>query len=79
MPRTTADLTTPALIVEADERPFVIPLDRIVMYVTIHPYYNELWGQFTLPFILLLGWRYLSAPDRRSAILLVACGKQGSE
>lgn len=48
---------------------FVVPLDRIVMYVTIHPYYNELWGQFTLPFILLTGWRYLWAPDRRSAVL----------
>ena len=48
---------------------FLLPLDRIVMYVTIHPYYNELWGQFTLPFILLFGWRYLSSPDRVSAVL----------
>jgi hypothetical protein len=48
---------------------FLLPLDRIVMYVTIHPYYNELWGQFTLPFILLFGWRYLSSPDRISAAL----------
>lgn len=48
---------------------FVVPLDRVVMYVTIHPYYNELWGQFTLPFILLTGWRYLLAPDRRGAVL----------
>jgi hypothetical protein len=48
---------------------FVVPLDRIVMYVTIHPYYNELWGQFTLPFVLLFGWRYLNAPTRRGAIL----------
>lgn len=50
---------------------FIAPLDRIVMYVTIHPYYNELWGQFTLPFILLFGWRYLSSPDRISAVLAV--------
>jgi len=41
------------------------------MYVTIHPYYNELWGQFTLPFILLFGWRFLVAPDRSSAALLL--------
>jgi hypothetical protein len=46
---------------------FVVPLDRIVMYVTVHPYYNELWGQFSLPFMLLFGWRYLSKPDRRGA------------
>ncbi|MDQ6804737.1 MAG: hypothetical protein M3065_07170 [Actinomycetota bacterium] len=50
---------------------FVVPLDRIALYVTIHPYYNELWGQFTLPFVLLLGWRYLNAPDRRGAVLFV--------
>ena len=50
---------------------FLCPLDRIVMYVTIHPYYNELWGQFTLPYVLLFGWRYLNEPDRRSAILFV--------
>jgi hypothetical protein len=48
---------------------FLLPLDRIVMYVTIHPYYNELWGQFTLPFILLFGWHYLSAPNRVNFIL----------
>ncbi len=50
----------------------VVPLDRVVMYVTIHPYYNELWGQFALPFMLLSGWRYLNAPDRRSAALFAA-------
>ena len=50
---------------------FIVPLDRIVMYVTMHPYYNELWGQLTLPFILLTGWRYLSAPDRRSGTLFL--------
>jgi hypothetical protein len=50
---------------------FLLPLDRIAMYVTIHPYYNELWGQFTLPFVLLFGWRYLNEPDRRGAILFV--------
>jgi hypothetical protein len=48
---------------------FLLPLDRIAMYVTIHPYYNELWGQFTLPFVLLFGWRYLNEPSRRDAVL----------
>ncbi|HWC87757.1 MAG TPA: hypothetical protein VG388_14560 [Solirubrobacteraceae bacterium] len=50
---------------------FVLPLDRIAIYVADHPYYNELWGQFALPFLLLFGWRYLNAPDRRTAILLL--------
>jgi hypothetical protein len=47
----------------------LVPLDRIVMYVTIHPYYNELWGQFALPFMLLSGVNFLRAPDRHSAIM----------
>lgn len=50
---------------------FVLPLDRIAMYVTIHPYYNELWGQFALPFVLVFGWRYLNAPDRGGVVLFV--------
>jgi hypothetical protein len=47
----------------------LVPLDRIVMYVAIHPYFNQLWGQFTLPFTFLFGLRFLRQPDRRSALL----------
>jgi hypothetical protein len=50
---------------------FLAPLDRIVMYVTIHPYYNELWGQFSLPYMLLFGWRFLNAPSRRGAVIFI--------
>ena len=50
---------------------FLVPLDRIVMYVTVHPYYNELWGQFTLPFMLLAGWWFLRRPGRAAAALFV--------
>ena len=53
---------------------FVLPLDRIAIYVVDHPYYNELWGQFALPFMLLFGWRYLTSPDRRTAALFVLFG-----
>jgi hypothetical protein len=45
----------------------LVGMDRIVLSVTVHPYYNELWAIFTLPFILLLGWRYLTDPSRVSA------------
>ena len=51
---------------------FLLPLDRIVVYVTIHPFYNELWGQFALPLMLLSGWRYLTSPDRRGAVLFAS-------
>jgi hypothetical protein len=53
---------------------FLIPLDRILMYVTVHPYYNELWGQFALPFFLLCGWHYLREPSRRSLTLTAIFG-----
>lgn len=48
---------------------FVVPLDRIVTYVAIHPYYNQLWGMFALPFVLLSGWWFLREPSRRALAL----------
>jgi hypothetical protein len=48
----------------------LVPLDRIAVYVAIHPYYNQTWGLFALPFVLLVGWRALVAPSRRTFALL---------
>ncbi|MCW2967204.1 MAG: hypothetical protein JWM71_976, partial [Solirubrobacteraceae bacterium] len=48
---------------------FFVALDRIVVYVSIHTYYNQLWAMMTLPFVLLCGWRFLRAPSPRSAAL----------
>jgi len=42
----------------------LVPLDRIAVYVAIHPYYNQLWGLFALPFVFLFGWRALREPGR---------------
>lgn len=44
----------------------LVPLDRIAVYVAIHPYYNQLWGLFALPFVFLLGWQALREPGRRA-------------
>ncbi len=55
----------------------LVPLNRMLVYVAIHPYYNQLWGIFTLPFILVFGWLYLRSPDRRSfggLVLFTALG-----
>jgi hypothetical protein len=46
-----------------------VGLDRVVLYLVVHPYYNQLWGTFALPFMLLFGLRFLRRPDRRSAFL----------
>ena len=48
----------------------LVPLDRIAVYVAIHPYYNQTWGMFALPFVLLAGWRALVAPSRGAFALL---------
>jgi hypothetical protein len=31
-------------------------LDRIALYTALHPYFNQTWGFFALPFTLVLGW-----------------------
>src|SRR3954469_19861479 len=36
---------------------FVVALDRIVVYVGIHPYFNQTWAYFALPFVLLFAAR----------------------
>ena len=47
------------------------PLDRVVPYVTVHPYYNQLWGTFALPFILAFGFMFLREPSRRWGALFL--------
>jgi hypothetical protein len=47
----------------------LVPLSRIVIHVSMHTYYNQLWAMFALPFVLLFGWRLLQRPDRASATL----------
>jgi hypothetical protein len=45
------------------------PLNRMIVYIADHPYYNEAWGMFALPFILTLGLLWLRRPSRRGFAL----------
>lgn len=47
-----------------------VPLNRMLIYVADHPYYNQTWGLFALPFILTFGVMWLRAPSRRLGGLL---------
>lgn len=53
-------------------------LDRVVLYVAVHPYYNQLWGLFTLPFILLFGFRFLARSSARDGALALLFGALGA-
>lgn len=49
---------------------FLVALDRIVVHVAIHPFYNQLWALFAFFFVLHWGHRFLTAPSRGALALL---------
>lgn len=34
----------------------IVGLDQMVLHTGMHPYFNQTWGYFTLPFSLILAW-----------------------
>lgn len=46
-----------------------VPLDRILVYVVIHPYYNQAWGLLALGPLLVFGTLLLREPSRRTFAL----------
>lgn len=45
------------------------PLDRNLVHVAIHPFYNQAWGLLALPFIVVAGTLHLREPSPRAAAL----------
>lgn len=45
-------------------------LDRMVLHTGMHPYYNQTWGYFAVPFALVLSWWAVRRPSRGAAGLL---------
>jgi hypothetical protein len=39
-------------------------LDQQVFHVAVHPYYNQMWGMFTLPFSIVLGHAWVADRTR---------------
>jgi len=55
----------------------LVPLDRILMHVAIHPFHNQIWGMLSLPLILLFGFAHLREPSRQTAGALALFGALG--
>ncbi len=47
----------------------IVGLDRILLYLTVGPFYNQMWGEFAMAFMLLLALRLMRSPDRATAAL----------
>jgi hypothetical protein len=55
-----------------------VGLGRLPLHIADHPYYNELWALFALPFILTAGAAFLRAPSRGALALLAVFGAIGA-
>ena len=47
----------------------LVPFNRILVYLVVQPFYNQIWGEFALAFILLFGFWFLREPRRGTAAL----------
>lgn len=49
----------------------LVGIDRMVLHTVMHPYYNQTWGFFALPFALVLSW-WAAVERTRGGLLLLA-------
>ena len=49
----------------------LVAVDRIVFHLALSPFYNQIWGLFSLPFVVLFGWRFLWEPGRAALVLVI--------
>ena len=49
----------------------LVAVDRIVLRLALEPFYNQLWAHLALPFVLVIGWRFMREPARGTAVLLL--------
>ncbi len=48
----------------------VVGLDRMVLHTVMHPYFNQTWGFFALPFAMVLAWWVMRERTRGGIALL---------
>jgi hypothetical protein len=48
----------------------LVGLDRMVLHTVMHPYFNQTWGFFALPFALVLTWWFVHERTRGGLALL---------
>ena len=48
----------------------IVGLDRMVLHVGMHPYFNQTWGYLTMPFAIVLAWWVVRRPSIGGAVLL---------
>ncbi len=48
----------------------LVGLDRMVLHTVMHPYFNQTWGFFAMPFALVLTWWFVQERTRGGAALL---------
>ena len=56
----------------------LVGLDRILVYLTVGPFYNQMWGEFAMAFLLLLALRLMREPSRRTAALFALFAALGA-
>ncbi len=47
-------------------------LDQMVFHLAEHPYWNQLWGTFTVPFSIVAGQIWLQRRERQAALLFLS-------
>ncbi|MCA1656207.1 MAG: hypothetical protein LC713_00555 [Actinobacteria bacterium] len=50
----------------------LVGLDRMVLHTVMHPYFNQTWGFFAMPFAIVLAWWALRARRTRGGVVLLA-------
>ena len=59
-----------ASVVGAGAAMLVTGFNAMVLETALHPYFNQTWGYFSLPFSLVLGWWAVHHRSRRAGVLL---------